>query len=355
MIVGACGFGSSGSSVISDYLSEYGERVQVIDNIEFTWVSNVDGLIDLEYHIMHPHGRTSDSIYAIRRFLSLTTRCEREYEEIGKMEKGVLRKSAQKFIEQITDLTWDWYDFEKHETERKYRYLKYRIDDHLMWTTIPRREKKLGMQIKQYPMETVYFSVAPTNFYTAAQAHIKELLSAMGAKKDKIIVLDQPFSGNNPQSAFPFYEDPYAIVVDRDPRDNYVFARTKLLGRNHFMPCSDVQSFIKYYRRLRDNQPYKDKHDRILAVQFEDLVYDYENATKRVRDFLGLGENPAPRSVFDPSMSINNTQVWKRYPQFAEDIRIIEQELGDYLFDFSKYGEQEITGEMFFGKSPLHK
>lgn len=59
MIVGTCGFGSTGSSVVSDYLLEY-ENTMVLDRLDFTWVSKrLDGLIDLEYHVMHPHQRTN--------------------------------------------------------------------------------------------------------------------------------------------------------------------------------------------------------------------------------------------------------------------------------------------------------
>lgn len=46
MLIGACGFGSTGSSAVTDYLKEY-NSFQVLDRIEFTWVSDVDGLIDL--------------------------------------------------------------------------------------------------------------------------------------------------------------------------------------------------------------------------------------------------------------------------------------------------------------------
>lgn len=47
MIVGACGFGSTGSSAVTDYLKEY-DSFQVLDRIEFTWVSVDDGLTDLD-------------------------------------------------------------------------------------------------------------------------------------------------------------------------------------------------------------------------------------------------------------------------------------------------------------------
>ena len=355
MIIGTCGFGSSGSSVITDYLSEYGNNIKVIDSIEFTWVYTIDGLIDLEFHLMHPHGRTGDSICAIKRYLNLMEKNTKEYECIGKMKKGVLKKSTENFISKITQEKWFWYDFEEHEYNRKFRHLKFRLDDHLMYSTIPKKEKKEGARIKHYPMKEVRFSVFPDNFYDAAKIHIRELIEALGAKKNDIVVLDQPFSGNNPQACFSYYENPFAIVVDRDPRDMYVFAKIKLLGRNHFMPTDDVYSFIRYYKSLRDNQPYKESNDRVFVVQFEDMVYNYDKTTEKLRKFLNFPVNPAPKSIFDPNLSINNTQVWKRFPEYNKDIEIIEKELKMYLFDFKNYGEIDLQGEMFYGKSPLNK
>ena len=183
-------------------------------------------------------------------------------------------------------------------------------------------------------------------------------MRALGADFTKPIILDQPFAGNNPQACFKFYEDPYAIVVDRDPRDNFIFGNTKLIGTTHLMPIQPVQDFVKYYRALRDNQPYKEKNDRILRVQFEDMVYHYEETTKKIRDFLNFPENPNPKSIFDPVMSMSNTQLWKRFPQFAKDIEYIEKELSEYLFDYTACPEPDLNGRMFRGKSlrhPKHK
>ena len=44
MIIGACGFGATGSSVVTDYLHEF-DGIQVKDNFEFTYVSGVNGLV----------------------------------------------------------------------------------------------------------------------------------------------------------------------------------------------------------------------------------------------------------------------------------------------------------------------
>ena len=48
MIIGVCGFCSTGSSAVSDYLKEFKEN-QVLDMLEFTLAYIPDGLGDLEY------------------------------------------------------------------------------------------------------------------------------------------------------------------------------------------------------------------------------------------------------------------------------------------------------------------
>lgn len=348
MIIGTCGFGSTGSSAVCDFLQEYG-TIQVLDSQEFTWVSAVDGLVDLKDHLFNPHARTEDSINAIYRFEEKVKFNKRLYKKkYGKSNGEKFIISAKTFVDSITQLKWNWYI--NDSTSLYSRYFKYLI---IQKRIIPFIEKKLNRQIKCYPMKEVRFSVAPQNFSNAAKQHVRELLKIMGADFNHPVVLDQPFAGNNPQACFEFFDDPYAIVVDRDPRDNYVFANTKLIGKlPHFMPIQPVEDFVKYYRALRDNQPYKEDDDRVLRIQFEDMVYHYDEATSKIRKFLHLPENPNPKMIFDPAISMPNTQVWKRFPQFAKDIEYIEKELPEYLFDYTGCPEPDINGKMFSGKSP---
>lgn len=346
MIIGACGFGSTGSSVVSDYLLEYEDTI-VLDKLEFTLVWETDGIIDLAYHVMNPHGSTTDSITAIDRYFKLIKKNTHDYFGSAGISKKVLKDSTNRFIDSITDLKWKWADLQEDDVWSRY-VKKYLLRNRI----VPYFEKKRNKRINGYPMKDVRFSMFPSTFYEAARNHIKELLIAMGADLSKRIVLDQPFSGNNPAVCFDYYDDPYAIVVDRDPRDNYVFARTKLLGRNHYMPVDNVQDFVKYYRAIRDNQKYKEQNDRILRMRFEDLVYNYDNSTKKIREFLDLPENPNPKSIFDPSLSVANTQVFKRFPEFKSDVDYIEKNLQEYLFDFDAYPNVDTSGTMFFGKSP---
>lgn len=348
MIIGVCSFGSTGSSAVSDYLCEF-DSLRVYDDIEFTWASDVDGLIDLDYHLNNPHNRTEDSIYAIKRYRDLAKRSIRIYEKTGGIDSKVFMKSVDSFLDSLVQVKWHWDLFRPTDFIGKNIY---RIADRI----IKKIEIKEGRQVNKWPHKEVYFSISPTSFDEKAKLHVHELLEAMGVDFSIPVVLDQPFAGNNPQACFKYFDDAYAIVVDRDPRDNYVFANTKLVGKlPHFMPIQPVEDFVKYYRALRKNQPYTHANPRVLSIQFEDLVFHYDKTTKKIRKFLKLAENPRPRTIFDPAISMPNTRVWMRYPQFAKDIEYIERELPEYLFDYSGCPEPDLNGKMFFGKSPKNK
>lgn len=345
MIIGTCGFGESGSSAISDYLMEY-NSIQVLDKIEFNWVYAVDGLIDLENHLCHPHSRTSESICAIDRYSRLPKFYYKYYTRAG-ISPSYLRESTDRFLDTIIQVKWKWH-FKRREG------LGYKLKKKIAGTLISIIEKYRGRQLNIWPYDDVALSVFPENYQEAARKHVKELLSAMGADFNRPIVLDQPYSGNNPEACFSFFEDPYAIVVDRDPRDNYVFAKKKNIVENHFIPLNSVENYVKYYRILRQNQPYNKKNERILSIHFEDMIYRYDETTHKIQQFLHLPQNPNPKTIFIPEMSMPNTQVWKRYPEYKNDIEYIERELKDYLYDFTSFPEPDPKGKMFFGQSPNH-
>ena len=63
------------------------------------------------------------------------------------------------------------------------------------------------------------------------------------------------------------------IIVDRDPRDVYLLSKNNLRKDAAWIPTS-VCDFVSYYKLLRSNN-YNDS--RIYNLQFEDLVYQYEN------------------------------------------------------------------------------
>ena len=353
MIISTCSFGSTGSSVITDYLKEF-NTFHVMDGAELTWISAPDGIIDLDYHLSNPHCRTADSIMAIERYKTLCEQKINIFEVVCGIPRSVFEKSLNEFLDAIVMASWKW----NVRSLKQEPFWRRQLIRFLQKTKCLRKwETKHKCQWEGFPYKDVFFSVKPKNFDVAVKKHIQDILYAFGAKDNEHLVFDQLFPGNNPQVCFKYFDDPYAVVVDRDPRDIYVFGKTVLLKgiAGHMMPLNDVKDFVVYYRALRDNQPYKEINDRILFLRFEDLVYHYDLATKRLRDFLHLGENPNPKSIFDPSMSMANTQIWKRYPEFNKDIEYIERELKDYLFDFTGCPEPDVNAKMFCGTSPKNK
>lgn len=339
MFIGVCGFGETGSGAVLDYLKEF-DSITVKDDLEFTYLANVDGLLYLEQALMNPYGRTAHSIWGFKRFLDMVDRMKSYYKGHG-LSEDAFKKSAKEFVDSITMVKWFW-------SYKSYSYHSFYFFHHFVMSKIvPRMERKTGHRAKCWPLQIVRFSIRPDNFYEAAKKHIDELLREMGVDQDSKVVLDQPFGANNPQACFPFFNEPYAIIVDRDPRDLYVSGKTKLMGQWRFFPIEKVEDFIIYYKALRFKQPYQENDSRILRVRFEDLVYEYDKTTTAIRTFLKLPDNPHPHSFFDPSMSIANTQVFKRYPSFMDDIKKIEEALPEYLFDYSNYPEPDFTKEMF--------
>ena len=70
-------------------------------------------------------------------------------------------------------------------------------------------------------------------------------------------------------------------------------------------------------------------------IQFEDLIYRYDETTADLCNFLGLNEkdHKFSKQHLDPSKSIKNTQLWKRY-DIGSNLEFIEHELAEYLYDY---------------------
>ena len=73
-----------------------------------------------------------------------------------------------------------------------------------------------------------------------------------------------------------------------------------------------------------------------MFVQFEDLINNYSETIRNIEGFLGFSEKEhiKQRQIFNPLESIKNTQLYKRYPECNEEIRYIEGELKEYLYEW---------------------
>jgi hypothetical protein len=357
MIIGACGFVATGSSAITDLLREY-DSTWVYDKKEFDIVHNPDGIEDLEYQLTVHSTKYTSSVVAFERFrraayflLSKGTTMKNDALKIDTL--------IDEYIDSLVQVRWNGMGAVDRQlySGRIYKNIYcnmplYKIKKHLY--------KMRGKGINDnsgWPLHRYEFSIYPNDFIEKTNYFIHQLLKILGGDFSKKIVLDQPFAGNNPQRSFKYFGDECkAIIVDRDPRDCYISAKLqrKKTTDGFQIPVSNVEDYVKYYRRLRDNKAYRGESKNVIKINLADLIYEYDDTVKKIEKFCGISDHVRKKSVFDPSISIANTQLYKKYKGYEKSIEYIENNLSEYLYPYDKYGNVDTSGKIFFNESPLN-
>ena len=68
-IITCASYYGSGSSALTDLVTEYA-RVKNLSEYEFRFIHDIDGIADLEYHLVNCHNR-HNSGHALKRFRKL--------------------------------------------------------------------------------------------------------------------------------------------------------------------------------------------------------------------------------------------------------------------------------------------
>lgn len=336
-MIGICGLGYSGSGALTDLLKEF-DSVKVYDEIEFDFVYAPDGIEDLYYHLCENPVRYLSGNTAIKRFINLKNNFSRNSSAYMKATKGKFADITDQYIESLIQVRWNGSDiYEKIASGKIRKTIKYRVGGRIDDIT----QRKCENKGSRFSYSDMYLSVRPENFIEISKQYLKNIMNAMGVDQKSKVVLNQPFPSNNPERYYKYYDAPMSIIVDKDPRDQYILAK-KILRRNgSFIPTENVEDFIVYYQKMHEEQ------SKAIRLNFEDLIYEYNKTIKSLKTQLGLGMHKNPKRYFDPSISINNTQLFKRYPEYKNDVKTIEKELESYLFSFEKYGEIKFTSESF--------
>lgn len=332
MIIGVSGYGFTGSGAVLDILKEY-NQFEIIDDFEFSFIYKPDGIENLEHYLVNSPSRYFGCDTAIRRFINFSDRMKRNYD---KYSHGMFSVLSKQYINSLIQTTWKGTcSFHSVECGKLTYYIKYNILKRIRYNI----EKRFGViNGSHYPDIEMYMSIQPESFLDKTRQFISDLICSLMQNKELIPVLDQPFSADNPEKSFRYFDDPYAIVVDKDPRDLYLLAKTSLGMRGRFIPSDDVKQFIEYYKAI---MLYRDKciknSDRVLYLHFEDLIYAHRETRVRIEQFLGIVGSRGEKRVFYPEKSINNTQLFRKYPEYSSDIDMIERELSEWIYDFSRY------------------
>lgn len=342
MIIAICGNGYCGSSAVTDYLRDCNEvSIQPFD-IEFMFLYDVDGIDDLRHHIVDRPVRFYSSDAAIKRYLRYVKNICSSKSMLRKYSGDSVILLTEKYINKIVQLSWNgWWHFDQlnatwFQKNYNFRFLG-RIND---------LKKKRGEKgIKLLKNSKMYLSIAPKDFDSLTKEYVSSLISLFDNKKTNKIVLDQPF----PMGTFSYYkmyfsDEVKTINVIRDPRDLYLMAKIVSDSYSSWIPTDNVDDFITYFKMLYSNIP--TNTDSSITIRFEDLIYNCDNTIKSINSFLGIA-GAKSLSTFNPQKSINNTQLFLKYPSYMDDIKRIETELRKYLYPF----EKENTKPIFDGRS----
>lgn len=130
-----------------------------------------------------------------------------------------------------------------------------------------------------------------------------------------------------------YFDDIVIISTERDPRDVYLNKKYRWDTINN--DSHDIKTFCKNYRWLRTivNEI---KTDRIINIQFEDLVFHYDKTVSEIESFVGL--NPKDhidyKKYFIPEKAASNCKLAAAYVEEKENIAFIERELSEWIYDF---------------------
>lgn len=335
--IGVCGYGFTGSGAVMDLLKEFPE-VKVLDQVEFKLSYIQDGIEDLSYHLIEHPSRYFSSDPAIRRFKRVITELDRKYQALT---GGKFRNIVQDYLESIIQVTWmGSCFFHKIESSRISRIFRY-----VIMSKVRKLLYRYGNIWISYPDKKMYFSLSPENFQEHSRHFLNSIIDEMGGSGQQKVVLNQPFPADRPEFSFPFFDEPYAICISRDPRDLYILAKEFVKPRARFIPTDSVEKFIKYYKSIMENaESSQAARNRVLRLNFEDLIYAYDATVKRIADFLQI-EKQIEDKYFDPNISIRNTQLFKRTTKYDEDIKQIESTLSKWLYAFPDTLDANTVGK----------
>lgn len=105
--------------------------------------------------------------------------------------------------------------------------------------------------------------------------------------------------------------------------------------KEHILP-TEPHTFCEVYRDSRKNTHNYENPDVVLRINFEDMIYHYDESISKVCNFVGVdfSQHKYPKKYFNPEVSINNTRFWEKYPEFRGAVEIIEKDLPEFLYRY---------------------
>lgn len=315
VIVG--GFHGSGSSAVIDLLTEFDIFKNL--NSEFRLLVDPDGIMNLENNLIN-NWSPFQSDMAIKRFKRLINNLSRVY-RFPYFGLDLTKKLGKEFISLSNEYINKLLSF-------SYNGMWYGINNPIWWMG-NKLKRKFGINLFNCN-RCIYVSFKKDRFIAITKNYLEQLFKINVDKKTKYIILDEGDASLNPDRVLKYFNSAKMIIVHRDPRDNFVGA----LKNNFVFIPSEVRIFIKWYKCLQEQTSmYSNVNNKVLRIQFEDLVLKYDETLKNILQFLSVKnyKHIHKKKYFNPGISIKNIGIWKDYKN-KHEIELIYNNLKEYCY-----------------------
>ena len=332
---------NTGSSAITHLLSEMDGVCCKTGTYELRLLYDPDCISDLECHLIeNPHRQnTSNAIVRFKKFIDFNSNRLTNY-HYEQMCDGHFREISYDYIREISEFCYracshiDIYNkgFFPWVLNRVYQKIIFSLYDRIPPRFLP--FSVIGNQ-KLYAG-----TFDRSKFLEATRHYMGQILSYMNPSDRDTIIIDQLLPPTNIERYARYLPSDYKLktfVVERDPRDLYVTC--KYLIKTNIIPCQSPDVFCQWFLWTRRQCQLQPDSDAWMRVRFEDLIYDYENTRQKIIRFCGLEGRACSKKgqIFNPYLSLNNTQVWYRYPKSLKEVEYIQEHLKDYCYNFDIY------------------
>ena len=355
MKIAVTGYYGTGSSAVIDFLREFSScECAIGSRYEHYPFLGKNALFDLENRLFSNSSNYMIRDYAINEFID-------EMERQNKYNFGWFGSYKKLFGNKFMNAVWEFINSISVEKKCK-SFTQVKKIKHTPLKAFLQLGARVILKRKIHDLGRVYvYDKKPIRFLTVNHEEFmksaKKLVNSyfnMCQIEEKHMIYDHLVLPEQANLVERFFDDDFKlIIVDRDPRDVYLLSEhywsTVKYGSQPGIYPDGVEGFCNHWAKTHE---YLKKAytltKNVLFVQFEDLVYKYEETTKKIINFCGLKEEDhiKKQQIFDPSKSINNTQIFNLKDEYNTEVEKINQNLETLIYNFP-YQKKENAGEIF--------
>lgn len=334
-ILTCTGYYGTGSSAITDLLSEFDNCYSLTEH-EIRFIHDPEGVSDLEYNLVQNHNR-HNSGHALKRFKNRVdfwagNKIIKKYEPYFNWK---FKEISQEYIKDLTDFTYKGYWHQDVIDKGNLFYFRKRMLNKILQKTIWCKNTEKGL--KELPNEITFCShPSEEKFLRCTKDYTEKLFREANIENKDNIVVDQLVPPSNINRYIRYFNNIRVFLVDRDPRDIYILE--KYVWKGTIVPVDNIELFCKWYKYTRSHRINENiDKENVFFVQFEDMIYKYDETIAEIIKWLNWKEinHNNKKKFFNPEISRKNTQVWKCFKEESANIKYIEENLKEYIYEYN--------------------